>query len=101
MRPEIRNRVTMLDSMVTAEVTPSVPDRRAWVMIEPGEGESVVMIEVESVDEVYPDTFLAPEDLVELRRTTFASVDAAVDHLTAQGVDTDTFEAPWDTDNPY
>jgi hypothetical protein len=101
MRPEIRNRVTMLDSMVTAEVPASVPDRRAWVMIEPGEGESVVMIEVESVDEVYPDTFLAPEDLVELRRTTFPTVDAAVEHLTAQGVDTDTFEAPWDTDNPF
>ncbi|MDO9457161.1 hypothetical protein [Nocardioides sp.] len=101
MRPEIRNRVTMLDSMVTAEVDASTPDRRAWLMIEPDQGESVVLVEVETSDDVEPDAYLAPEDLVEVRRTTFASVDAAVTHLDGRGVDTDTFEAPWDTDNPF
>jgi hypothetical protein len=100
MRPEIRERVTLLDSMVAIAVNGSTPDRRAWMTIEPDEDGRVVLVEIETRDDADPDAYVDPDDVVEVRRTPFASVDDAIAHLTRAGVDTDLFEAPWDTDYP-
>lgn len=101
MRPEIRNRVTMLDSMVTAEVPSSDPESRRWLMVQPADGDGVLLVECEASASAAPEDYLAPEDVHEVRRLTFASLDAVIAQLEDEGIDTDTFEAPWDTDNPF
>ena len=101
MRPEIRNRVTMLDSMVTTEVPSDTPDTRRWLMVQPADGDGVLLVEAEASASAAPEDYLSPDDVVEIRRQTFASLDAVVAQLDDEGVDTDTFEAPWDTDNPF
>lgn len=101
MRPEIRNRVTMLDSMVTAEVPSTDPERRRWLMLQPADGEGVLLVEAEASSSAAPEDYLSPDDVLEVRRQTFSTLDAAIEQLDAEGIDTETFEAPWDTDNPF
>lgn len=101
MRPEIRNRVTLLDSMVTAEVPSSDPERRRWLMVQPADGEGVLLVEAEASASAAPEDYLSPDDVHEIRRSRFATLDAAIAQLDDEGVDTDSFEAPWDTDNPF
>ena len=47
MRMEVRNRLTMLRESVTAEVRPSRPDRRKWMLILPEEDGAFRLVEFE------------------------------------------------------
>lgn len=101
MRPEIRNRVTMLDAMVTIEVTSSGPHHRRWLMVQPADGDGVLLIEAEASASAAPEDYLSPDDVHEIRRLSFADLDAVVAQLVDEGIDTDMFEASGETDNPF
>ncbi|HET7689766.1 MAG TPA: hypothetical protein VFK41_05290 [Nocardioidaceae bacterium] len=102
MRTEIRNRVTMLKADVVAEVPASSADRRRWLMLRHvGPGDRVALVVAETPVDFDPDEYLSPEDVLAHAESQYADVDEAVAALRADGVDTDTFDAPWKTDCPF
>jgi hypothetical protein len=100
MKPQVRNRVTMLGGEVAAEVAASTPDRRAWMMIRAGEDGGFMLVEFEHAADLDTDGWFAPEDVLDRQRTDFQSLDDLLDTLASRGVDTEVFDAPWKTGYP-
>lgn len=102
VRTEVRNRVTMLKANVVAEVPASRADRRRWLMLRHvGPGQRVALVVAETPAAFDPDEYLSPEDVLTHAESHYTDVDEAVGALRADGIDTDTFDAPWNTDCPF
>jgi hypothetical protein len=100
MRTEVKNRVLMLGQEITAEVKASAPGRRAWMSIRPAEEGNVMLVEFEHDARLDTDGWFAPEDVLDRRRTDFASLDEVIEALERRGIVTDSFDAPWKMDYP-
>jgi len=92
----------MLKANVVAEVPASAADRRRWLMLRHvGPGDRVALVVAETPADFDRDEYLAPEDVLAHTESQYADVNEAVAALRADGVDTDAFEAPWNTDSPF
>jgi hypothetical protein len=101
VRTEVKNRITMLGKDVVAEVASPHSTHRRWISVSPIDGQiQVVEVEVPvGVDPVeYPKT---DKDRLVVNRETFDCLSDALNAMDARGIDTDTFDAPWKSENPF
>lgn len=99
MRTEVRNRVSMLKSLVTAEVSAPSGYRR-WLMVQPNEEGGVMLVRFDVRSELDPDSWPAPSDVLNWKQDDFSTLDEAIAYLHSCDIDTDTFDAPWKMDYP-
>jgi hypothetical protein len=99
VRQEVQNRVLMLKEPVTAEVSASSTDRRKWLLVLPEEA-GVALIEFEHAADADTDGWFAPEDVLDRVKTHYDNLDALLAALSARGVDSELFDAPWKMDYP-
>ena len=90
----------MSQDMITAEVAPSSADRRSWMMIRPTEDGQVLLLEFEHLAGLDTDGYFAPDDVLDRKKSYFASLQDVIDSLESRGIDTDLFDAPWKMDYP-
>lgn len=100
MRQEVRNRVLMLKEPVTAEVPPSTPERRKWLLVFPDEAGGVALVEFEHAADVDTDGWFAPEDVLDRVEAHYDNLDDLLTALAARGFDSNLFDAPWKMDYP-
>lgn len=101
MRTEVRNQIKMLGYDVSAEVAAGRATHRRWLRLGPTE-HGVLLVEVEVPLGVDPTEYAnADEDNLTVSSEPFPSLEDAVAALTKRGVDTDTFDAIWKSDNPF
>lgn len=101
MRAEVQNQITMLGNAVAAEVTRARDSHRRWLRLAPLE-DQVQLLEVEVPADVDPSDWpQADEDYIVVSTATFASLDEALDAVATRGVDTDSFDAVWKSENPF
>lgn len=91
----------MLRGSVTAEVRPSSPDRRKWLLILPEDDDDAVrLVEFEHAADADTDSWFAPEDVLDRVESRHEDLDALLLVLADRGIDTDAFDAPWKMDYP-
>lgn len=100
MRQEVRNRLLMLRKLVTTQTRASAVDRRRWIAIIPQKDGRILLFEFEHLATADPDSYFAPEEILDPVKTYYCSVDDALATLEERGIDTDRFDAPWKMDYP-
>jgi hypothetical protein len=100
VRIEVRNQITMLGNAVAAEVAQRSSHRR-WMRLTPVDGR-ILLVEVEVPVGVDPTDWPKDgDDYVVLAQESFDSLDMALDFVRVHGVNTDTFDAIWKSENPF
>ena len=98
---EVRNQVTMLGNAVAAEVVQERQSHRRWMYLSPVD-ERVLLVEVEVPVGVDPvDWPKDDDDCVVVAQVPFDSLDRALDFVRERGIDSDTFDAIWKSENPF
>lgn len=101
VRTEVINQIKMLGNPVVAEVEAGRAAHRRWLCLSPIEGR-MQLLAVEVPVEVDPiDWPKQQSDYVIVSDERFDSLDAALAELRVRGVDTDTFDAVWKSENPF
>ncbi|MEV4266784.1 hypothetical protein [Kribbella sp. NPDC049584] len=101
MRMEVRNQVTMLGNAVAAEVVQERQSHRRWMCLSPVD-ERVLFVEVEVPVGVDPVEWPKDDDdYVVVAQVRFDSLDMALDFVRGPGINTDTFDALWKSENPF
>ena len=101
MKLKARNRLTMLQALVVAEAPASCADRRAFVSVNPAEGEYIVVrCEFDRGTLAVPERWLAPGELLDRVERRVVSIDE-VDGVVAElGADPDKLDVPWNSGYP-
>lgn len=100
MRPEVRSRVLMLKESITAEIPAASSARRKWLLVFPGDDGGISLVEFEHAADADTDGWFAPDDVLDRVETHYGNLDDLIDVLSARGIDTDLFDAPWKMDYP-
>ena len=100
MRPEVRNRVTMLGEPVVAEAETSNPGRRRWMLITPDVSGGLLLVQFENRVELGVDSSFGPDEILDRTMERFGDLDQLIESLASRGLASDRFDAPWNTDYP-
>lgn len=90
----------MLKESVTAEVLPSSPERRKWLLVLPDEAGGVALVEFEHAADADTDGWFSPEDVLDRMEFHYDDLDTLLRALADRGIDSNLFDAPWKTDYP-
>lgn len=74
--------------------------RRWWAIDPRADGPSVVLVTFEHDARLDTDGWFAPEDVLDWTEIPFEDMDSLLAHLAEQGIDSEKFVVPWDTDYP-
>jgi hypothetical protein len=101
LRTEVKDQITMLGNAAVAEVAPRRESHRRWFRLSPVD-DVILLLEVEFPIGVDPTEWPKVDaDYVVVSTETFASLDLGLDTLRKRGVDTNTFDAVWKSENPF
>lgn len=91
----------MLGNAVAAEVAQRRSSHRRWMCLAPVDG-GILLVEVEVPVGVDPiDWPKDDDDYVVLAQESLDSLDMALDFVRVHGINTDTFDAIWKSENPF
>ena len=91
----------MLGNSVAAEVAQRRSSHGRWMRLTPVDGR-ILLVEVEVPVGADPvDWPKDGDDYVVLAQGSFNSLDMALDFVRAHGINTDTFDAIWKSENPF
>jgi hypothetical protein len=100
VRTEVRNQIRMLGNAVVPEVPTKRSSHRSWMRLSPAKGQ-ILLVQVEVPIGLDPVEWpKSGDDYVVVARESFDSLDTALDFVRERGIDTNTFDAVWKSENP-